>query len=324
MYFHSIQDAQQKERRRVQTYVLIFHSPVLSTQNRLLTALPPTPATPLYIKYYLLTYNVLSFLGWSSVLLLTLAHLLGLNISPFAPHSQPPSIPAKQSSFFSSLLSSKSGHFTHPARSSFLTIPLPRPLVPFYARTKTTYASVGLLTAYVQSAATLELVHVLLGWVGSPLVTTAMQVASRLFLVWVITWGFEQVRSWRFFAQARYSLICNMCIMHMQTRTNPFYTSMILCWSLTEAIRYSFYAFSLLPSVATPKFLVYLRYTTFFVLYPLGAGSEAALIWASVHRQGKWGIIEWIRVAFFLIWWSGKYSFCLHDFFSLLLTSMSF
>jgi very-long-chain (3R)-3-hydroxyacyl-CoA dehydratase len=252
-----------------------------------------------YVKHYLLAYNVISFIAWSSVLLLTLTHILGFN--PTSPQQQPSHPPKPPSSFLSSFFSPtpKPIHPTHTAPFPFH---IPKPLQPYYTRTHTTYASLGLLTAFVQSAAILEVAHVLLGWVGSPLQTTAMQVASRLFLVWGITWVFENVRS-LFLSSFRWFI--NSQSPH-QTRTNPFYTLMILSWSLTESIRYAFYASSLLPSLSSPpKFLVYLRYTTFFVLYPLGAGSEAALIWASVAGRGKWGPIEWVRLGLFAMWWPG-------------------
>lgn len=60
-------------------------------------------------------------------------------------------------------------------------------------RAQTAYLRVGTQTAFVQSFAILEIVHVILGWVRSPLPTTAAQVASRLFLVWGITEQFADV-----------------------------------------------------------------------------------------------------------------------------------
>jgi very-long-chain (3R)-3-hydroxyacyl-CoA dehydratase len=93
---------------------------------------------------------------------------------------------------------------------------------------------------------------------------------------------------------------------------------MVLAWSLTEVIRYAFYATSLISQV--PYALLYLRYTTFFVLYPLGAGSEAFLIYSTLPSSsphpiptwrswvwGIWTLSDYIRGAMFLIWWPGKY-----------------
>jgi very-long-chain (3R)-3-hydroxyacyl-CoA dehydratase len=94
---------------------------------------------------------------------------------------------------------------------------------------------------------------------------------------------------------------------------------MVLAWSLTEVIRYSFYATSLVSEV--PYALLYLRYTTFFVLYPLGAGSEAFLIYSTLPSSsphpvptwrswvwGIWTLSDYIRGIMFLVWWPGKYS----------------
>lgn len=88
-----------------------------------------------------------------------------------------------------------------------------------------------------------------------------MQVMSRLLLVWGITYPFP------FVTQA------------------PFYASMLVAWSVTEVIRYSFFATSL--AGIQPSFLTFLRYNTFFILYPLGIFSECSLIFiTSKYLQG--------------------------------------
>lgn len=58
------------------------------------------------------------------------------------------------------------------------------------------------------------------------------------------------------------------------------YTTMTIAWSITEIIRYAFYFFALLGS--TPQILIWMRYTFFYVLYPLGAGSEMVLLYKSL------------------------------------------
>ena len=71
---------------------------------------------------------------------------------------------------------------------------IPAVLVPAVRRAARAYAAVGVQTAFVQSFAALEVLHVLLGLVRSPLVTTLIQVGSRLYLVWGITYLFPKVR----------------------------------------------------------------------------------------------------------------------------------
>ncbi|KAH9818686.1 protein-tyrosine phosphatase-like protein [Melampsora americana] len=103
----------------------------------------------------------------------------------------------------------------------------------------------------VQSTALLEILHVALGLVRSGFLTTAMQVASRLVIVWAIIPLFPQAKS-------------------------PIYSSMVLAWSLSEIIRYGTYASSLLNYPIRP--LLWLRYSAFYLLYPIGAGSEWGLM----------------------------------------------
>lgn len=102
---------------------------------------------------------------------------------------------------------------------------------------------------------------------------------------------------------------------HSQSRHSPLYSTMILAWSMTEVIRYAFYALSLVRG-RVPGILVYLRYTTFFVLYPLGASSEALLILSSLPtvsplqglKDGSWSVWDYFRGVMFVVWWPGVYS----------------
>ncbi|CAG8454214.1 9774_t:CDS:2 [Paraglomus brasilianum] len=105
--------------------------------------------------------------------------------------------------------------------------------------------------AYVQTGAILEVIHVVLGLVKTPLTTTVIQVTSRLYLVWGILAPFPEVRG-------HWAL-----------------TTMTIAWSVTEIIRYLYYGLNIAKK--QPAWLLWCRYTFFFVLYPLGAGSEAIL-----------------------------------------------
>jgi very-long-chain (3R)-3-hydroxyacyl-CoA dehydratase len=123
---------------------------------------------------------VLSAAGWTLVLYRALAHLNG-RAAP---------LPSSTSSTLLQSLKKPSG----------IPLPIwvpsivPAHLVPLYQRACTTFDAVGSTTAVVQSAAVLEVLHVLLGLVRSPLPTTAVQVASRLFSVWCIADRFPSVR----------------------------------------------------------------------------------------------------------------------------------
>jgi very-long-chain (3R)-3-hydroxyacyl-CoA dehydratase len=229
------------------------------------------------VKAYLVLYNVASALAWASVLYLAVQHL---SASPSTIENISKRVPS----------------FVPPAFS------------PIYRRAITTYAALGEHTKWVQTAATMEVVHSLVGFVRSPVQTTAMQVASRLYLVWGVADRFAEVRSPS--AALRYHLTINK-----QAQNSPLYATMVLSWSLTEVIRYSFYAVGLLG--IEPGFLLWLRYTTFYLLYPTGAGSEAFVCFATLPLDKP--ILEWDAWALgrgflFFLWWPGAHcydSFCM-------------
>ncbi|KAK7057248.1 FCP1-like proteiny domain-containing protein [Favolaschia claudopus] len=259
---------------------------------------PPPPKTakpklgnPAFVKYYLLAYNVLSTLGWAYILVMTLIHLFdldGRSSKPIAVVSPP--------STFSRLFSSIPFFKTQtPSAAITLESRLPTFIRPVYRRSMSTYARIGGTVAFVQTCALLEVAHTLLGWVRSPLQTTAMQVASRLWAIWGIVQQFDVAR------------------------TNPLYTSCVLAWSITEVVRYSFYACSLLGY--EPRALLYLRYTMFYVLYPMGASSEAFLAYSTLPLPSGipplkafwgWSAAEYARGALFLVWWPSLYQLYTH------------
>ncbi|KAL2271539.1 hypothetical protein VTJ83DRAFT_910 [Remersonia thermophila] len=102
-----------------------------------------------------------------------------------------------------------------------------------------------------QTFAVMEILHALTGVVPAPFFTTALQVASRLFLVWAVCFPFPQLN------------------------TSAWYSSMLFAWSLTEVIRYSYFALRQFDCV--PGWLHWLRYSAFSILYPIGISSELAM-----------------------------------------------
>lgn len=117
------------------------------------------------------------------------------------------------------------------------------------------YSEVSLPLQIFQTAAILEVLHSALRIIRAPLLTTALQVASRLLLVW------------------------GVCAIVPEVRATTTFESMVLAWSLTEIPRYFYFAVSSVMT-AVPFWVVYLRYSTFLPLYPLGAGSE----WLNLYQ----------------------------------------
>ena len=67
---------------------------------------------------------------------------------------------------------------------------------------------------------------------------------------------------------------------------------MLLAWAVTEVIRYSYFVANLRVDSSgaegqeVPRWLVWLRYNTFYVLYPVGIGSEMTCVWLASQAAG--------------------------------------
>ncbi|WVQ79523.1 hypothetical protein IAT38_001622 [Cryptococcus sp. DSM 104549] len=262
--------------------------------------------TPL--KIYLLAYNTVSALLWGHLLLLTVWFL----VTP-----RGASTPLQPINFLNRIQSSLPLLFGRNA------VPAPVARAVEHLKGSYDFHGLGWWTKWTQTLAVLEVVHAGLGWVRSPVGTVASQVASRVWTVWGVVEAAPGV-----------------------THDSPLFTTMLFAWSLTEVVRYTFYALSLL-SISSPA-LNWLRYSTFIPLYPLGAGSEAflsfstlpafaplltnaigylpepwrevvvkspvgrQLFWSLAKARGKglegrWGWVECVRAVMFVIWWPALY-----------------
>lgn len=69
---------------------------------------------------------------------------------------------------------------------------------------------------------------------------------------------------------------------------------MVLAWSITECVRYGFYLSSspLVLGKSTPYFIVWLRYSLFYVLYPAGVLGELGVIYQSLGDFKKISIFS--------------------------------
>eukprot|EP00794_Sanderia_malayensis_P015322 gene15322-16899_t len=129
-----------------------------------------------------------------------------------------------------------------------------------------TYSNAELLLKVSQTAALLEILHCIVKFVPSSPVLTGFQVCSRLFVLWMVT---DKVPS---------------------TQSGPGVLLYLVCWSITEVIRYPYYVFNILWDA--PYALLWCRYTFFFVLYPLGVLGELMTIFASLNSVKEQGIFS--------------------------------
>ncbi|XP_023934410.2 very-long-chain (3R)-3-hydroxyacyl-CoA dehydratase hpo-8 [Bicyclus anynana] len=137
-----------------------------------------------------------------------------------------------------------------------------------------------------QNAALLEVFHAAIRLVPSSVFVVLMQVYSRVFLVGGVL---------------------------LATESGPVSPGLPLClfaWSVTEIIRYAYYALNLVKAV--PQQLTFLRYSTFLILYPLGITGELLCMYHSldeiaekqlftVSMPNKWNFI--FNYYYFLIFY---------------------
>ena len=126
-----------------------------------------------------------------------------------------------------------------------------------------TYDNTFYMVQFFQYLAILEIVHIILRLVRSPLFTTFVQVMSRVVIVFVL-------------AKIKSSLSIG-------------YVLLSLAWSIAEMVRYTYYYLSLIKhnyitSFELPYFLVWCRYSFFIVLYPIGVSGELITLWNSTKE----------------------------------------
>jgi hypothetical protein len=131
----------------------------------------------------------------------------------------------------------------------------------FHARDtpKDAWVKFGKPLMVVQTTMAMEILHALVGFVPSPVFVTALQVSSRLWVVWGATYYAPE-------CQSHWSLYL-----------------MVISWCLAEVPRYLFYV-SNLATGSVPGLLFFVRYSAFMVLYPTGITGEIFQCVASLNH----------------------------------------
>ncbi|WVZ72272.1 hypothetical protein U9M48_020760 [Paspalum notatum var. saurae] len=143
------------------------------------------------------------------------------------------------------------------------------------------YTAVKLPLLFSQTSALMEntvflnscihFLSLLKGFVNSPISATLPQVGARTLVTWGIVWSFPE------------------------THSHVLVTSLVLSWSITEVIRYPFFGLREAFGI-TPSWLLWLRYSTFIVLYPIGLISEVGLIFTAMpHMKGTY-FLFWVAL----------------------------
>ena len=117
------------------------------------------------------------------------------------------------------------------------------------------YDALHPLLMFTQSIAVLEILHASIGIVRASPITTAMQVASRMLVVWGIVWAFPEV-------VVRSRMYGTRLHRYAGAHGGPYpYAGVLMAWGITECIRYSFFVLKEgLGNESVPKWLTWLRY----------------------------------------------------------------
>jgi very-long-chain (3R)-3-hydroxyacyl-CoA dehydratase len=116
-----------------------------------------------------------------------------------------------------------------------------------------------------QGLAVLEIIHSLVGLVRASVFTTCIQVVSRLQLI------------------AVHYLV-------PEARISSGLLPMVFAWGLVEVVRYLYLALNLFHMA--PRWLLWARYSFFYVLYPLGCYGEMKVLFDSLPSMYQSGILS--------------------------------
>lgn len=129
-----------------------------------------------------------------------------------------------------------------------------------------------------QYGAVLEIIHIILKLVKSPLITTIIQVMSRITIVYILS--------------------------KVKSSVSIGYILLSFAWGITEMVRYTYYYISLIQKNYNTKFevpypLVWSRYSFFIVLYPIGVLGELITLWHSTIELKNYSFLN-INIAYII------------------------
>lgn len=132
---------------------------------------------------------------------------------------------------------------------------------------KGSWEHVSCCITFFQTLQAIEVLHCVIGLVPSNAIQTAMQIMSRLIVVWGIL---------KPVPEARESLGVPL---------------LLFAWGLAETTRYIYYALNIYDII--PKFITWCRYSFFLPLYPIGVTGELLTILASLPYVRERMLYSW-------------------------------
>jgi very-long-chain (3R)-3-hydroxyacyl-CoA dehydratase len=146
-------------------------------------------------------------------------------------------------------------------------------------KAKLIFKNSGLWLKIFQTLALLEVVHAALKLVRSNPFLNFLQIVSRLVVVWGIVNLFPTVSVFR---TDNYFIHLKEYLSNLKSKECVGVLMICFAWSITEIVRYSYYALNILDCV--PYILTWLRYSLFIVLYPFGVAGELTCIFYGIYH----------------------------------------
>ena len=125
----------------------------------------------------------------------------------------------------------------------------------------TLFENVEPLARWVQTLSLLDVLNSATRLIPAPLGSTCTQVFTRVIQVWLIWFTFPGT-----------------------TASSNAFPALLIAWSVADTIRYAYLALNIHGQA--PEWLVWLRYSMFFVLYPIGIGAEWWLMYSAIEPAG--------------------------------------
>ncbi|KAL3421661.1 protein tyrosine phosphatase-like protein [Phlyctema vagabunda] len=144
-----------------------------------------------------------------------------------------------------------------------------------------TYDRVGEFAKWIQTAALLDVLHAAIGLVRAPLIPTFIQTVAKNLVLWTIVRPFPRITE------------------------SPAYTALLITWSISETIRYSYFAMML--SGQMPRFMPWLRYSAFVLIYPVGISCEMWLVYRAIGESRNPSVMAIMWAELVLLYTPGSY-----------------
>jgi very-long-chain (3R)-3-hydroxyacyl-CoA dehydratase len=132
----------------------------------------------------------------------------------------------------------------------------------FSSKDGTVFTGLARPTRMIQTVSLLDILHSATGIIPAPLGSTFTQVATRVIQTWLVWYAFPE-----------------------STADSYAFPALVIAWSAADGVRYIYLALNMHDRA--PRWLLWTRYSMFYVLYPIGIGAEWWLMMRAAGPAGE-------------------------------------